>query len=164
MLFAALIVATIFPSDRDHGSFENGVHTACCLAQTPVIRGLAVALGISASLSGVSGMYLSLLAGSNFRALTYIGRAVVVLALQVRSSGNLGARALPLKLASLQTPCMQLVVLYAGLALHDTMASGTYGSPWTWTSTVQAVCFAVIIGGGAVTWKGRRQRSPETAE
>lgn len=84
VLGGALVFATFVSNIRDHGSFENGAHTACCVYHTPSIAGLSAALGISSSLSGVAGMYLSLLAGSNFRALTYVGRAVVVLALQVR--------------------------------------------------------------------------------
>lgn len=83
VLLVALVVASWVPNDIDHGAIENGGHTACCLAHTPQLVGLASALGISASLSGIAGMYLSLIAGSNFRALTYLGRAVVVLTLQV---------------------------------------------------------------------------------
>ena len=83
VLFGALIGASLVSSDRDHGAFENGSHTACCLVHSPTLVGLSVALGVSSSLSGVAGMYLSLLAGSNFRALTYVGRAVIVLFLQV---------------------------------------------------------------------------------
>jgi hypothetical protein len=91
-LLLAIIGATLVPSERDHGSFENGSHTACCIARTPALAGLSAALGVSASISGVAGMYLSLLAGSNFRALTYIGRAVVVLALQVCGLDGSGVR------------------------------------------------------------------------
>ena len=84
VLGGALVFATIVSSSRDHDSFENGTHTACCVYRTPSIAGLSAALGASASLSGLAGMYLSLLAGSNLRALIYIGRAVVVIVLQVR--------------------------------------------------------------------------------
>lgn len=59
---------------------------------------------------------------------------------------------------------LQLVVHYAGSALGDTLASGVYGQPWTWVSAVQVVCFVVILAGGAITWRGRRQRSPESEE
>jgi len=85
VLFGVVIGASWVPRDQDHHALENGGHTGCCLAHTPPLAAITFALGMSTSLSSIAGMYLSLLVGSNFRALTYVGRAIVVLFLQVCS-------------------------------------------------------------------------------
>lgn len=59
------------------------------------------------------------------------------------------------------TTLSQLTVYYAGSAVGDALASGSYGHPWTWISLVQVVCFVVITAGGATTWYGRHRRHLE---
>lgn len=131
LMVAALAIATAAPGS-DHGAYENGTHTACCVASTPPIAGYAVTVGLGASISGSAALLLSKLAGSNFRALVYVGRALWVW-------------------------CLELTVFYAGLHMADPNAP-LYGRPWTLFSYPQAVGFALIVLGGVMTWRGRSRR------
>jgi hypothetical protein len=132
ILLIVLTIGSFVSSSQDHGRFENGSHTMCCLTESPKIDGLSVTLGLSSSISGISALYLSVLAGSNFRALVYVGRALFVWFLQ-------------------------LVVYYLGEALADPFAP-VYGRPWTLFSYPQAVGFVGVLIGGAVTWRGKSKR------
>ena len=131
LMIAALAIATAAPGS-DHGSYENGYHTACCVGSTPPIAGYAVTVGLGASISGSAALLLSKLAGSNFRALIYVGRALWVWFLE-------------------------LTVYYAGLHMADPMAP-LYGRPWNLFSYPQAAGFGLIVLGGVITWRGRSRR------
>jgi hypothetical protein len=131
VMLAVLALADAVPG-RDHGAGENGAHTLCCLRASPPLAGFAAGIGVCATISGNAALFLSKLAGSNFRALIYVGRAIMVWALE-------------------------LATYYAGGAAGDP-AAHDYGSGWSVFSYPQAAGFALVAAGGALTWRGRSAR------
>lgn len=132
IVLIAMAAASVSPPAHDHGVLENGLHTACCVASTPAIAGFGFTIGAGATISGISALYLSALAGSNFRALVYVGRALWVWVLE-------------------------LVTWYGGGALTDPYAT-VYGQPWNLFSYPMALGFGLVLAGGAMTWRGRGRR------
>lgn len=135
VMVVAMAIASYSPPPRDHGYMENGAHTACCISNTPALAGFAMVVGICASISGISGLYLSILAGSNFRAIIYVARALWMWVLE-------------------------LVTYYGGDGLGDSLAT-VYGRPWNVFSYPMAFGFALVLLGGGMTWKGRLTRMVE---
>ncbi|RYG52775.1 hypothetical protein EON67_00390 [archaeon] len=132
LIIVSLAAFQVLPIQRDHGVFENSVHTVCCMATTPLLLALTLVVAASASLSSINAMYLSLLRGSNFRALIYVGRALFVWILQ-------------------------LLVYYLGYARRDAI-SMAYGESWGVYSWAELAGFATMVLGGGITWRAKSRR------
>lgn len=136
IVLCVLFIADANPG-REHGAGENGSHTLCCLSASPTLLAYTIGVGAFAFVSGTAALTLSKVAGSNFRALIYVGRAIIVWLLE-------------------------LAVFYGGSAAGNPSAP-LYGRGWSLFSYPQAAAFMLVVAGGALTWRGRNIRAAAAA-